>query len=95
MPRVAAFDHYFSFCDVQEALGQTYMILEQLLLAKGKNNKMQKHINYVDFNIYSGLHTIIMDIVFWKTVILMFLMGAIVHLLKPLQLWIKFNICSL
>lgn len=68
------------------------MILEQLLLAKEKKNKMQKHINYPDFNIYRGLHTVIMDTVIWKTVILMFLMGAIVHLLKLLQLWIKFNI---
>lgn len=26
---------------------------------------MQKHINYPHFNIYGGLHTVIVDIVIW------------------------------
>lgn len=71
------------------------MILEQLLLAKEKKNKMQKHINYPHFNIYSGLHTVIVDTVIWKIVMLTFLLGATVGLLKLLQLWIKFNAHSL
>lgn len=56
---------------------------------------MQKHLNYPHFNISSGLHTVVVDIVIWNTVMLTFLMGAIVGLLKLLQLWIKFNIHSL
>lgn len=97
IPRVAAFDHSFLFQHMWHSgiSGQICMILEQLLLAKEKKNKMQKHINYPHFNIYSGLHTVIVDTVIWKIVMLTFLLGATVGLLKLLQLWIKFNTHSL
>lgn len=74
--------------------GQIYMIVEQLLLAKEKKCRSILIIHTLIY-IYSDLHTVIVSIVIWKTVMLMFLMGDIVCLLKLLHLWIKFNIHSL
>lgn len=97
IPRVAAFDHSFSFSAYVtfRNLWADMYDFRTAIACKGKKNKMQKHINYPHFNIYSGLHTVIVDTVIWKIVMLTFLLGATVGLLKLLQLWIKFNTHSL
>lgn len=63
-----------------------------IAIAYKGGKKLQKHINYLQFNVYSGLQTAIVDIVIWKTAILMVLKGTIVDLLKLLQLWFNFNV---
>lgn len=69
MPRVAVFDHNFSFLaytTFRKFWADIYDFRTAIACKAKKTYKMQKHINYPHFNIYGGLHTVIVDIVIWN-----------------------------